>query len=229
VLSSQTEADFYHRSTLSVDKLLVIPPGVTPIAEPKTGQPTLRNILRLPEAARLIFCVGPLHPYKGFQDAIWTFDILKYLYDNLQLVMLGDGPDRNRLKHFTRGTGRTASVHFLDCQSDPQALLSEADITWVPSRRAGGVQVVLDAMAAGRPVIASRLPILAELVDEGETGFLVPPGDKQAWGRRTRVLLDNPERGRAMGEAGRRRVRNEFPATRFIERYASLYETLAER
>jgi glycosyltransferase involved in cell wall biosynthesis len=84
--------------------------------------------------------------------------------------------------------------------------------------------VALEAMAAGRPVVASRLLALAEIVIDGKTGFLIEPGDKVALARKTRLLLDDPQHGRQMGEAGRLRVEQEFPASQFVDRFARLYE-----
>jgi glycosyltransferase involved in cell wall biosynthesis len=79
-------------------------------------------------------------------------------------------------------------------------------------------------MAAGRPVVASDLPGLAEIVRAGETGLLYAPGDKAALAKQTRLLLDNPAQQRQMGEAGRRRAEEHFTVAAMVRRYASLYE-----
>ena len=84
----------------------------------------------------------------------------------------------------------------------------------MPSLRGGGVGAALEAMAAGRPVVASRLADLAEIVVDGETGFLVEPNNKAALARQTRLLLDDPQRRRRMGEAGRQRVAEHFRVDR---------------
>jgi glycosyltransferase involved in cell wall biosynthesis len=78
-------------------------------------------------------------------------------------------------------------------------------------------------MAAGRPVVANRLPSVAELVAEGETGFLVPRGDKAALARRTRALLDDAARRAAMGENARRRAVEHFNADVMAARFAEVY------
>jgi glycosyltransferase involved in cell wall biosynthesis len=97
-------------------------------------------------------------------------------------------------------------------------------VVWSPDRSGGSTNAVLEAMAAGRPVVASRLPGLAEVVAEGETGFLVPRGDKAALARRTRLLLDDPARRRQMGEAARQRAREHFGVAAMVRRFAELYE-----
>jgi glycosyltransferase involved in cell wall biosynthesis len=94
---------------------------------------------------------------------------------------------------------------------------------WLPSRADRGATSALEAMAAGRPVVASRWPGLAEVVADGETGVLVPPGDKAALARETRLLLDDSERRRRMGEAGQRRAADRFSVGAMVGAFESLY------
>jgi glycosyltransferase involved in cell wall biosynthesis len=81
----------------------------------------------------------------------------------------------------------------------------------------------LEAMAAGRPVVASNLPGLAELVADGETGLLVPPDDKLALARASRVLLEDEPRRRRMGEAARERARTRFPLSETVRAVQEVY------
>src|SRR5262249_36862376 len=148
---------------------------------------------RIPHSAFRIACVGPLEPHKGFRDAIWALDILHFLYDDLHLLVIGQGSDRPRLEEFARVAGVQDRVHFLGAQAEVAALLAEADLVWVPSHAEGGVNAALEAMAAGRPVVAAQLPGLAEVVRDGETGLLFPPADRAGLARQTRRLLDDPE------------------------------------
>jgi glycosyltransferase involved in cell wall biosynthesis len=200
-------------------RLAVVPPAVLIPAEVSPAK-----LPAIPEEARVLLCVGPFENHKGYRDAIWAFDILKYLYDDLYLLLVGTGPDRGRLEHFTGLIKASDRVRFLGPRADLTPVYARADIVWVPSRSAGGTNTVLEAMAAGRPVVASRLPELAALVAGGETGLLVPPGDKVALARQTRQLLDDAGRRQQMGEAGRRRAAEHFPAARLVEGMARLYD-----
>jgi glycosyltransferase involved in cell wall biosynthesis len=177
--------------------------------------------------SRYILCAGPLEPHKGFYDAIWGFDILRIVCPDLKLVILGSGSDRSRLERFARNLKAEASVHFPGDRPDVPALLGRAALVWVPSRAEGGLTFALEAMVAGRAVIASRLPGLAEIVRDGETGVLVPPGDKVALARQTRRLLEDTGLRQAMGAAGHRRVNNCFPMGDLVRRFAALYHDLA--
>ena len=220
VAAGSAEAEQYRRQQIPEGRIVEVSPGVAP--PPVCGaHDRFCRRLGIKETARLVACAGPLAPEKGFQDAIWTFEILKYLFEDLHLIMIGDGPDRGRLEQFVRLIGAERHVHFLGHQPDAAALLAYAEVVWVPSRRRGGVNVALEAMASGRPVVASRLPALAEVVADGDTGFLIAPGDKMALARKTRWLLDNPQRSHQMGEAGRRRGERDFPAARLVERFCA--------
>jgi glycosyltransferase involved in cell wall biosynthesis len=85
-------------------------------------------------------------------------------------------------------------------------------------------------MAAGRPVVASRLPGIASAVIDGATGFLVSPGDKPALARQTRLLLQDPQLCQRLGEAGRKHVAQQFLPEHFVERHLALYrQVLGER
>ncbi len=226
VLSGAAEAERCRRLGVDDKKLRVIPPGVVipdaaaPEATiPETGPPPWGS-------ARTLVCLGPLEPYKGFYDAIWAFDILKYLYDDLHLVLIGTGSDRGRLEQFAVNIRARDRIHFLGPQATTDGLLARAAVVWVPSRAEAGRNAVLEAMAAGRPVVASNLPDLAELVVDGQTGFLVPVGDKVVMARETRRLLDDGPLRQRLGDTGRQHVREHFPAAAMVRRFIELYDTV---
>jgi glycosyltransferase involved in cell wall biosynthesis len=223
VAAGDAEAEHYRQQRIPARRIVNVPPGVA--SRTNLGvRGDFCRALGLEDNARFVACAGPLAPQKGFQDAIWTFAILRFLFENLHLIFIGGGPEEPRLAEFVRAIGAQSHVHFLGYQPDASALLAHADVVWVPSRRHGGVNVALEAMAAARPVVASRLPALAEVVTDGESGFLIDPGDKVALARKTRWLLEDPKLGRRMGEAGRQRIDHHFSAAQFVDRHANLYE-----
>ncbi|HZT79091.1 MAG TPA: glycosyltransferase [Gemmataceae bacterium] len=218
VAGSAAEAERCRRAGVDESRLVVIPAGVEP-PSPRPASPPAREL----PAGRLLVSVGPLARHRGHRDALWTVDILRYLYGDLQLALVGQGPEEDYLRRFARAADISDRVHFLGPQPEVREWLERADVVWVPSAWAGGDLAALEAMAAGRPVVATTLPELTELVSEGETGFLVPPGDKAALARQTRRLLDDAELRRRMGEAGRRRAAERFAAADMVRRYAEVY------
>ena len=171
----------------------------------------------------MLLGIGPIEPHKGFRDAVWALDILHYLYDDLRLALAGDGSDRLRVEEFARAIEVDKRVVFLGRRPDLAPWLQRAELVWIPSRTSGGVCAALEAMAAGRPVIATRLPELAEVVADGSVGCLVPPGDKTELSRQTRFLLNDADRRRAYGEAGRRRAAEHFSVEALVARCQELY------
>jgi glycosyltransferase involved in cell wall biosynthesis len=216
------QAERYRRLGVASQRLHVLRPGVTaPEPGPATRAPGLAP------QARVLLGVGPLATHKGFRDAIWAFDILRFLYDDLRLVLLGDGPGRAALEHFARAAQVAHHVHFLGAVGPVGPWLERAEVVWVPSLRPAGVGAALEAMAAGRPVVASDLPELREVVAEGETGLLFKPGDKAALARQTRGLLDDAGLRRRLGAAGWEHARKHFAAAGMVRQAARLYEAAA--
>src|SRR5207244_4282186 len=123
--------------------------------------------------------------------------------------------------------GAEDAVHFLGYQADLAAFYHRATVVWIPSHTAGGVNVVLEAMATGRPVVASRLPALAEIIADGTTGSLIDPDNNIApsiaLARQTRLLLNDPQRSNQLGEAGRQEVENRFAVGQLVEHFTRLY------
>jgi glycosyltransferase involved in cell wall biosynthesis len=220
--SGLAQAQRYRRLGVAAQRLHVLRPGVSAA---ETGPAAAAP--ELPPQARVVLGVGPLAPHKGFRDAIWAFDILRFLYDDLRLVLLGEGPARGPLEHFARVAGVAADVHFLGEVPSVGPWLERAEVVWVPSLRPAGVGAALEATAAGRPVVASDLPELREAVADGETGLLFKPGDKAALARQTRALLDDARLRRRLAAGAREHVRKHFSAAGVVRQAARLYEAAA--
>jgi glycosyltransferase involved in cell wall biosynthesis len=203
------------------DRLTRLPPAVgQPTAEP----PPLP--VELPPDSKVVMCVGNLTSGHAFRDAVWAADVLRYPLPHLHIVIVGDGPDRERIERFARGVNPAGGqVHFVPGRPDAAALLARADAVWVPSRSDCGRQVLLEAQAAGRPVVASRLPALAALIEDGLTGLLAPAGDPVAFARRARPLFEGPALAEQVGTAAREAVTG-LDAVNVAADYAAMYTDL---
>lgn len=178
------------------------------------------------EATRCILCVGRLLSRKGFSDAIWALDILRFVHPDLRLAIVGAGPDRPRLEHFAAALDATRSVDFLGAvaEEERETLLRRALVVWSPGRSETGTQVILEAMALGKPIVASRFARSAELLTDGETGLLVPAEDKAALARQTQQLLTDAALRQRLGAAARHQVRERHQPAAAIEVCSRLYQ-----
>lgn len=145
-----------------------------------------------------------------------------------RFVLAGDGPERPRLEREAHDLGLGEQVAFLGHREDVPDLLAASDAFVLPSLYEGTPLAVLEAMAAGKPVISSAIHGTDELVVDGETGLLVPPRDPEALAATLRRILDDPSLRARLGVAARERAERRFPASRAAERVVRLYQDLLE-
>jgi glycosyltransferase involved in cell wall biosynthesis/GT2 family glycosyltransferase len=182
----------------------------------------------LPDDGLVVSAIAILEQRKGHRHLLAAFpDVLAdHPGVDITLLIVGDGPEEHRLQQQAADLGISANVRFLGLQ-DPGPLLERSDVVVLPSIGHEDFPiVVLEAMAAGKPVIASRVAGTPEQVIDGGTGFLVQPGDEQALAARLSQLIGDDRLRHAMGEAARTRFLEEFTAERASERYAAVYHEL---
>jgi glycosyltransferase involved in cell wall biosynthesis len=161
--------------------------------------------------SRLLF-VGRLAAVKGLPVLLEALALLRQTQPDVVLTLAGDGSDRQALERRAAELGVHEHVRFLGYQSQAEVreLLRQADV-FVSSSFAEGVPVVLmEAMAAGVPVVATRIAGIPELVEDGVCGFLVPPGDPEPLAEKVEVLLADPRIRDRFAIAGRAKVEREF-------------------
>lgn len=144
-------------------------------------------------------------------------------------VFVGSGPEEESLRQLFEQAGLASRARFLGFRRDAARLTAAYDIAVVPSVFAEPFgMVVIEAMAAGVPVIASRTGGIPEIIEPGVSGILVPPADDAALAASIWQLLENAEARRAMGRAGRRRASRDFSRQRMLSEYQDVYCALAE-
>ena len=228
VANSPGVREFYVRHGLPEEKIEVIPNGIGPVQPSRTTRRQLLRELGLPGEVHLIGLVGRLWPQKRVKDAIWAADLLKVIRDDLHLLVVGDGPHRQRLLKFRRQVRIADRVHFLGHRNDLPQLLPHFDVLWSTSAYEGQSNVIMEAMASGVPVVATDIPGTRDLVVPQLTGYLVPVGDRAGLAKYTNRILDNPKLAGQLGQAGRERMTSEFGAEKMIARHAQLYRSLLE-
>jgi glycosyltransferase involved in cell wall biosynthesis len=138
-------------------------------------------------------------------------------------VIVGDGPDRSGMETEIRELGLESTVELCGARRDVPELLARSDVFALASRSEGGPISILEAMAAGLPVVASDVGGVRELVVEGATGMLVPAGDPDALAAALERLLGDPELRRRLGAAGRERARERFDLSALRRAHLELY------
>ena len=174
--------------------------------------------------AQLLF-VGRLAAVKGLPvlfDALETID-----HADLSLAIVGDGPDRAALEEQAKTLPQNIDFMGYRSQSEVASLLGETDLLVLPSFAEGVPVVLMEAMAAQVPVLATRIAGIPELVEDGISGHLVPPGDADALATALTTILQNPEKAAQMGRAGRTKVLAEFSSQSEAARLAHLFNAYA--
>lgn len=229
-VNSPVVRDSYTARGLPAEKFRVIANGVAPADAPTVTRRQLLDELGLPEESRLIGFVGPLRPEKRGKDAIWAADLLKVVRDDAHLLIFGDGPHRDRLERFRDQVEIADKVHFLGDRGDVLRWMPHFDLLWSTSSEGGPSNAILEAMAAGVPVVASDIPSNHELIEHGVTGYLVRVGHRAGFAKWAEQLLNNPQAARSLGDAGRSRVLRDFAVEKMIAGYAGLYrETIGTK
>lgn len=146
-----------------------------------------------------------------------------------RVVIAGRGQEEENLLRLASELGITERVHLLGLRDDIERVLAAADVFVQPSLSEGLPLAILEAMAAGRPIVATRVGGVAEAVVHGETGLLIEPAAPEELTSVLKELLAAPERLEAMGKAARMRAEAEFSVRAMAERYAEIYGELLDR
>ena len=228
VANSESVREFYALHGIDPDLFLIIPNAVEkPTVDGPQKRAELISELGLPADARLIGFVGRLWPQKRVKDLIWAADLLKCVRDDTHLLIVGDGPQRWRLERYRDQADIRDRVHFLGERSDARDIISALDCLWLASAFEGQSNAVLEAMAAGVPVVATDIAGMRDLVIPGETGLLVPLGDRAEFTKQTRLILDDKELSGKLSANSIARAEREFSLAQMIDRHAALYRTYA--
>jgi len=171
--------------------------------------------------AILFTCVGRLEPQKNPLLLVQAFAALNN--PRIHLIMLGEGSLREQLVAYIREHGLERRVHLLGKRNEVPECLAASDVFVLSSNWEGNPLAVMEAMAAGLPVVSTAVGGVPELVESGQQGILVPPGDCAAFAEAMRTLLNDPEKRTAMANAARVRATAAFNVERMAQGYERIY------
>lgn len=230
--NSPSVARFY-RDTVGVPENLLhtIPNGVPEFAadsEPSSGPGTgIRQQFGLPADARLVGFVGRLAAQKCLTDLVWAFQLLHQVVDNVYLVLVGDGPERGALAELARSFDCRDKVIFAGHREDAADVISELDVFCLPSSFEGMSNSLMEAMAAGVPVVVSDIPANVELVHHEQNGLTFPLGNGPELTKACKRILDDVVLAQQLGMAGQALIRKQHSVRQLVDRHVELYRRLS--
>jgi glycosyltransferase involved in cell wall biosynthesis len=185
----------------------------------------------VPHSRPTVVMIGNLHPVKGHFDLVEAIALLKPQFPDLLVLCAGEGPMRPVIEQQIAHHGLRETMLLLGHRLDVPPLLSRAQVAVLPSHAEGMSNALIEAMAASLPVVATAVGGNVELVVEassGASGHLVPPHKPAQLAERLAGLLRDPQRCRALGAAGRKRVEAELTLEAMTRRIGELYRALLQ-
>ena len=202
------------------EKIAVIPNAVPANPDSGSGTPPLRDELR---DRPLVGVLARLQPEKGVATFLKAGAHVAKVVPQACFIVVGDGPLRTELEVLVRRLCMEQNVRFLGFRSDPRALIELLEVLVVPSLTEGAPLVVLEAMAAGVPIVASAVGGIPDQIRHEGEGLLVPPGDPAALGDAVLKLLRDPGLARRMGASGCRKATTVFSHAKMVARTEDVY------
>ena len=186
----------------------------------------IRKELEIPADAVVVVCVAELTNVKNHVFLLDAWRLLVIEYDNIHLLLVGMGKDEEKLK-FRVKDETIPRVHFLGFRSDISNILTDSDIAVLTSRREGLPKSIMEAMAVGKPVVATNVRGNRDLVDNEQTGFIIELGDVQGFIKALEKLISDSQLRLSMGAAGRAKIA-DYSLHNVLAQMEQIYDRFAD-
>ena len=226
-VSTESQQMLAQITGLNPDRVPVILNGVdTDQFIPVPNRSALRGALGLPSEMLAIVSVARLSPEKDFGTMLQAFSLVRQQRQDVELWIVGDGPQRTALEQQARSCGLASAIRFLGARSDVERVLAAGDIFSLASISEGLPMAVLEAGAAGLPIVATAVGEIPQVVHPPECGLLVTPGNADELAQAYLELLRSPSLREAMGSASRKRMVEHFSLQAMVRHYIEVYEEI---
>ena len=222
--NSRAVADWYAGQGLQTQ---TIPNAITCPSPDSAPGTAFRRELGISDTEKLVVSVGRLAPQKRLDDLVWAFQLLRQTDPRSFLAIVGDGPLLGELRQRTVDLECAERVRFVGHRDQTGPVFAAADAFWLGSDFEGQSNSLMEAMAAGVPVVATSIPPNRELVTHGESGFLVDVGDSAGFAQFTAKLFGDDEVSRRLADAARNRMATSHPVGDMVDAYRELYRRVA--
>lgn len=225
--NSLSVAEFYRSEVGIPDATISIIPNGMPRA-PGDHQFTdnLRTELGLPADAKLVGFVGRLASQKCLNDLVWSFQLLHQAVENVYLVFVGDGPERDGLAELLQSFGCRGKAFFLGHRENAAELTAQLNVFCLPSSFEGMSNSLMEAMAAGVPAVVSDIPANLELVEHGHTGLVFSQGSGPEMTKSLKLMLDDVDLATKLGSAARAFIEQHHSVEQMVQKHVDLYRRL---
>ena len=219
--------DYINMRVTSPHKMVKIHSGVdiSRFSTPTESIPGMRASLVIPSGAAIIGTIGWLLPIKGPDILLRAMADVWRDHPEAHLVFVGKGDMEAALRHMVKESGNQEHVHFLGWREDIWNILPVFDVFVLPSRNEGMGRVVVEAMAAGKPVVASRVGGIPDLIEHGVNGYLFPSEDSGALAKAINKLISDKDLAKRMGDAGQKKSQ-QFSVASMVAKLDQLYRGL---
>ncbi len=223
---SETVANRMRVLGISPDKIKAIANGLH--VEEFEGCPPAALPLRQDRDRKVIGIVARLDLQKGFEYLLRAVRDLRKMFPGVVLVIVGEGPDRTAIEGMVQEYGLQSNVVLAGQRNDMPGVYAAMDIFVLPSLNEGLPMTLLEAMASSRPVVATRVGAIPNVIADGENGFLVGPRDSAGLKNAISRLLANPDMGQRLGTHAHDWVKQHYTAAAMAQKYRELYEEVLE-
>src|SRR5574341_178885 len=226
----RTRRGLIERDGLSAERVAAFPIGVDlDEFRPRAPDPDLRAELGLPPGHRLVGLISYLRAYKGHEYFIEAAVLLRTKAKDVTFLVVGEGPEEAALRDRIAARGITESVRMLGFRKDLLNVFRSLDLFVMPSVEADTIpQVLMQALAMGLPVISTNVGSIPDVIQEGVTGFVVPPRDAAALALRIESLLEDEGLRQTLGRNGRTLVRESYSLDAMVDQLEAVYRRALE-
>ncbi|MGM0484579.1 MAG: glycosyltransferase [Candidatus Krumholzibacteriota bacterium] len=223
VVSDETGKNFIRKTGIDPGKVVTVYNGIEIEAFSGGGEGRLREELGIGDSETVIGSLSRLSPEKDHRTIMKAFSPVAAGHENCRLLIVGDGPLREELERMAAELSLSSRVVFAGFREDTAASLAAMDLFLQPSLEEGLSLTILEAAAAGVPIITTPVGGTPEIIVDGAEGVMVEPGSSRQLASAMESFLEEPERFEKMAEAAKRKVRDRFSLSAMERKYSGLY------